>query len=59
MHQNKFHVVLGHNSVVNRVDANMPEHSWDLVTVPHVLNGIATGGGLVGNYIFILFDVLK
>lgn len=55
VNQTKYHVVLGHNSVVDHFDADMPDHSWDLITVPHVLNGIATGGGLVGKCTFLFF----
>lgn len=44
----KYHLSLTHTSVIERYDAVMPEHCWDLVTVPHVMTGLVDIGGLVG-----------
>ena len=46
--ETKYHLNLTHTSVVERVEAQMPEHCWDLVTVPHVITGLADTSGLVG-----------
>lgn len=45
----KYHLCLTHTSVVEQYEASMPEHCWDLVTVPHVITGLADTGGLIGN----------
>lgn len=44
----KYHLNLAHASVVERHDADMPEHCWDIVTVPHVIHGLVVGDGLIG-----------
>ena len=49
----KYHLNLLHTSVVQPFNATMPEHCWDLITVPHVLNGLVTDGGLIGMISFI------
>ena len=46
--ETKYHLNLTHTSVVERVEAQMPDHCWDLVTVPHVITGLADTSGLVG-----------
>lgn len=51
----KYHLSLEHTSCVELWDANLPEHCWDLVTVPHVLSGLVTGEALVGLCFVFLF----
>ena len=46
--ETKYHLNLTHTSVVERAEAQMPEHCWDLVTVPHIITGLADTSGLAG-----------
>lgn len=48
-----YHLSLTHSSVVERVEAEMPEHCWDLVTVPHVITGLVDTDGLIGKFVFL------
>lgn len=48
--ETKYHLTLTHSSVVESCDAAMPEHCWDLVTVPYVITGLADNGGLIGKW---------
>ena len=48
--ETKYHLTLTHSSVVESCDAAMPEHCWDLVTVPYVITGLADDGDLIGKW---------